>query len=155
MSVDQANAHLNQLVLRTLTFPTFQSSAYPTWAQDAQTFFVAHKLFSIVKGTEPNPAGDVTSEIVGGDLLNADGEILIGEPTENWPALDKSIWDWNRRHTAAYGLLKASVRGDKAVISKVANCESAHEIWQTLANEYGNSSSIMLRVLERQLPTMI
>lgn len=69
--------------------------------------------------------------------------------------MDKNIWDWNRRHTAAYGLLKASVRGTKAVVSKISNCENAYEIWQTLANEYGNSSSIMLRVLERQLPMMI
>jgi gag-polypeptide of LTR copia-type len=41
------------------------------------------------------------------------------------------------------------------VISKVTNCESAYDIWQTLASEYGNSSAIMLRVLERQLPTII
>jgi hypothetical protein len=89
------------------TFPTFEARHFPSWAQEAQTFFVAHKLFSIVKGTELNPAGpDVTSEIISGNLLNAEGTILIGEPTKEWLALDRSISDWNRHHTAAYGLPK-------------------------------------------------
>lgn len=125
----------------------------------AKSFFIQHKLFGIVNGHEPNPAGDVLPQSHDGQIRLANGTILedsgeSNEPAPLWSEETKAIWEWNRKHTLVYGFLKGSLIDQPAAYAKVIDCVKAQDIWTTLAKEFGQSSNVMLRVLEAQLTTL-
>ena len=47
-----------------------------------------------------------------------------------------------------------SLTDNPAAYSKVIDCKTAHDVWETLTKEYGKSSNVILRVLETQLSTL-
>ena len=126
--------HISQLALPKLDFPSFKPENYRTWSHMARIFFVQHELFDIVNGNVSNPAGD---------------------PTPTWSDEQRRIWDWNRRHGLAYGFIMKSLTDNPAAYSKVIDCKTAHDVWEILAKEYGQSSNVVLRVLEAQLSALI
>src|SRR5438876_1353365 len=147
--------HPTQLALPKFDFPSFKPESYRTWSHMARIFFVQHELFDIVNGNEPNPAGaNVIPKVHDGFIRLTDGSILQGDPTPAWSAQQRSIWDWNRRHGLAYGFIMKSLTDNPAAYSKVIDCRTANDVWTTLAKEYGQSSNVILRVLEAQLSAM-
>jgi hypothetical protein len=158
MSIESAN-HVQQLVLPKVNFPPFKSKTYFTSADMAKSFFIQHKLFGIANGHESNPAGNVLPQshdgeirLVGGTILENGGQ--RNEPAAIWSEETKAIWEWNRKHTLVYGFLKASLIDEPAAYTKGIDCHTANEIWARLAKEFGQSSNVMLRVLESQLMTL-
>jgi len=146
--------HSSQLALPKFDFPSFKPENYRTWSHMARIFFVQHELFGIVNGNEPNLAGDVIPKVHDGLVRLADGSILHGDPAPTWSAQQRSVWDWNHRHGLAYGFIMKSLTDNPAAYSKVIDCKTAHDVWETLAKEYGQSSNVILRVLEAQLSTL-
>jgi len=147
--------HANQLALPKLDFPTFKPENYRTWSHMARIFFVQHELFDIVNGNEPNPAGtNILPKVHDGLVRLADGSILHGDPAPTWSDVQRRIWDWNRRHGLAYGFIMKSLTDNPAAYSKVIDCRTAHNVWETLTKEYGQSSNVILRVLEAQLSAL-
>ena len=146
--------HPTQLALPKFDFPSFKPENYRTWSHMARIFFVQHELFDIVNGNVPNPAGDVIPKVHDGLVRLADGSILHGDPTPTWSDEQRRIWDWNRRHGLAYGFIMKSLTDNPAAYSKVIDCKTAHDVWETLAKEYGQSSNVVLRVLEAQLSAL-
>ena len=47
-----------------------------------------------------------------------------------------------------------SLADDAAAYSKVIDCKTANDVWKTLAKEFGQSSNVLLRVLESQLSVL-
>ena len=62
-----------------------------------------------------------------------------------------SIWEWNRKHTLIYSFLMGALIDEPAAYAKVIDCTTTYNVWTTLSKEYGQSSNVMLRVLESQL----
>jgi hypothetical protein len=153
-----------QIALPKVSFPVLkmvgpnQSTNYHNYRDMAKSFFIQHKLFGIVSGHQPNPAGNVLPQSYDGEIHLADGSILEDgardEPSPIWSDEIKDIWEWNRKHTLVYGFLKGSLTEFPAAYSKVIDCVTAQEIWTTLEKDYGQSSNVMLRVLESQLTTL-
>jgi hypothetical protein len=157
MSIPSAS-NIQQLVLPRVNFPPFKKGNYRTWADMAKSFFIQHKLFGIVNGSEPNPAGNVLPQSHDGEIRFADGTILDdgdrNVPAPLWSEETKNIWEWNRKHTLVYGFLKGALIEEPTAYAKVIDCTTAQEIWTTLAKEYGQSSNVMLRVLESMLQAL-
>lgn len=82
-----------QIVLPKVNFPVFkagnQTTNYHNWMDMAKSFF---KLFGIVSGHQPNPAGNVLLQNYDGEIHLADGTILedgaCDEPSPIYPLLD-------------------------------------------------------------------
>jgi hypothetical protein len=70
-----------QIALPKVNFPAFkaanQTTNYHNWMDMAKSFFVQHKLFGIVSGHQPNPAGNVLPQSHDGEIRLADGSILL------------------------------------------------------------------------------
>jgi gag-polypeptide of LTR copia-type len=150
---------MQQLVLPRVNFPPFKKGNYRTWADMAKSFFIQHKLFGIVIGTDANPAGNVLPQSYDGEIRLASGEILDDSgdrdvPAPAWSDDTKAIWEWNRKHTLVHGFLKGSLIDEPAAYAKIIDCTTANDIWVTLAKEYGQSSNVMLRVLESTLNSL-
>jgi len=47
-----------------------------------------------------------------------------------------------------------SLTDDAAAYSKVIDCNTAHDIWKPLQKEYGQSSNVLLCILELQLSAL-
>jgi hypothetical protein len=105
------------IVLPKVNFPAFkaanQTTNYHNWMDMAKSFFIQHKLFSIVSVHQPNPAGNVLPHSFDGEIRLPDGSILEDgardEPSLVWSDEIKAIWEWNRKHTLVYGFLKGSL----------------------------------------------
>jgi hypothetical protein len=153
---------IQQLALPKVSFPVFkaanQTTNYRTWKDMAKSFFIQHKLFGIVNGSDLNPAGNVLPQSHDGEIRLANGTILnsidSNKPDPSWSEETTAIWEWNRKHTLIYGFLKGSLIDEPAAYAKVIDCVTAKDIWTTLAKEYGQSSNVMLRVLEAQITTL-
>jgi transposase InsO family protein len=124
----------------------------------ANSFFIQHKLFGIVNGTDTNPAGNVLPQSYDGEVRLASDEILADAdrdvPGPVWSEDTKAVWEWNKKHTLVHGFLKGSLIDESAAYAKIIDCTTANEIWVTLAKEYGQSSNVMLRVLEGTVATL-
>src|SRR5436305_6181647 len=143
---------VDRLSLLRVEFPTFKSANYRTWSHMARVFFVQHDLFGIVDGTDSNPAGEgILPKVHDGKVRLYDGTVLNGDPLPTWSDHQKDVWKWNRRHGLAYEFIMRSLFDDPAAYSKVIDCKTAHDVWETLLKEYSQSSNIILRVLESQL----
>ena len=125
---NQPVVHPNQLALPKFDFPSFKPENYRTWCHIARIFFVQHELFDIVNGNEPNPAGDVIPKVHDGLVRLADGSILQGDPAPSWSDEQRRTWDWNRRHSLAYGFIMKSLTDNPAAYSKVIDCKTAHDV---------------------------
>ena len=125
---NQPVVHPNQLALPKFDFPSFKPENYHTWSHMARIFFVQHKLFDIVNGNEPNPAGDILPKVHDGLVRLADGSILQGDPAPTWSDEQRRTWDWNRRHSLAYGFIMKSLTDNPAAYSKVIDCKTAHDV---------------------------
>jgi hypothetical protein len=144
--------NIKQLSLPKYEFPIFKVKDWRTWQHMAKVFFIQHDLYRIVDGSEENPAGaDVLPKTFDGKIRQADGSILEGEPDATWGAPQRKLWDWNRRHGIAYGFILKSLTEERNAYSKITGCKTAHDVWDTLAKQYGSSSNVILRVLESQL----
>jgi len=51
----------------------------------------------------------------------------------------------------AYGFIMKSLSDDATAYSKVIDHKTAHDVWGTLAKEYGQSRNAILHVLEARL----
>jgi len=153
--ISQSNSSIGQLTLPKIDFPTFKSANYCAWSHMARIFFVQHGLYSIVNRYEPNPAGPtILPKVFDGIVRLAYGSTLQDDPAPTWSDEQRRIWDWNHRHALAYGFIMKSLTDDAAAYSKVIDCKTAHGVWETLAKEYGQSSNVLLRVLESQLSAL-
>ena len=149
------NPLISQLALPKIDFPTFKSANYHTWSHMTRIFFIQHGLYSIVNGYEPNPASpNILPTVFDGLVRLADGSTLNGDPIPTWSDAQKHVWNWNHRHTLAYGFIIKSLTDDAAAYSKVIDCKMAHDIWEALTKEYGQSSNVFLCVLELQLSVL-
>jgi len=109
-----------------------QNTNYYNYQDMAKSFLIQHKLFGIVSGQQPNPAGNVIPQSFDGEIRLADGTVLEDgerdEPSLVWPDETKAIWEWNRKHTLVYGFLKGSLTDGPAAYSKIIDCVTAQEI---------------------------
>jgi len=72
-----------------------------------------------------NPAGPTNlPRVFGGTVRLADGFILQGDPPPTWSDGQRHIWDWNRRHGLAYGVIKSRT-DDASAYSKVIDGKTA------------------------------
>jgi hypothetical protein len=118
--------------------------------------FIQHDLYSIVDGSEVNPAGaNVLPKVVDGKIRQADGSILEGEPQATWSAPQRKLWDWHCHHSIAYGFILKSLSEEPNAYSKITDCKTAHAVLDTLAKQFGQSPNIILRILEVYIDVLV
>jgi transposase InsO family protein len=141
-----------------LTLGRFDSDNFHDWVHTAQRFFVQYKLWDILTGETPNPAGDVEPSVTSGKIdlgpnvePHDDGTIhrfLKGDPETPY---EVSVFKWNEKHNLAYNYLLDSVKYDRAAYSRIVGCKTAPDAWQQLVTQYGARSDAKLGMLEEQL----
>ena len=47
-----------------------------------------------------------------------------------------------------------SLTENPAAYAKVIDCKTAHDVWETMTKEYGQSSNVILRILEAELSAL-
>src|SRR5947199_4240073 len=143
-----------------LTLGKFDADDLHDWVHTAQRFFVQYKLWDIVTGETPNPAGDVEPSVTSGKIdlgpnvePRADGSIrriLRGEPDPKFPN-EIAVYKWNERHSLAYNYLLDAVKSDRAAYSRIVGCKTATDAWQKLVTQYGARSDAKLSILKEEL----
>src|SRR5437762_5178177 len=130
MSESGSGSKQRTIVLTKLEDPTH----YRLWRVATEATFDVYNVLNIVLGTEPKPISlDSSSEI---------SEAIIAD----------EIADWERRHKLAREALYSSLK--PAQLIRVAHLQSAHEIWQRLADEYGRISELKLAQLHTKLRSL-
>jgi hypothetical protein len=140
-----------------LTLGKFDQDDFPDWMHTAQRFFVQYKLWDIITGETPNPAGDVEPSVTSGkiDLGERVGptpqmRFLRGEPDPQRPH-EVAVYKWNERHSLAYNYLLDSVKPDRSAYSRIVGCKTAADAWKKLVMQYGARSDAKLSLLEERL----
>ena len=120
----------------------------------ARIFFVQHKLFNIVNGSEPIPARSILPKVLDMCIRLANGLIPQANPIQKWSAEERSIWHWNCYHVLAYGLIMKSLTNDATAYFKVIDCKTVYDVWKTVTKKYGQSSNLILYILKAQISTL-
>ena len=131
MSESGSGSRQRTIVLTKLEDPTH----YRLWRVATEATFDVYNVLNIVLGTEPKPIPpeDDSSEL---------SEAIIAD----------EIIDWEQRHKLAREALYSALK--PAQLIRVAHLQSAHEIWQRLADEYGRISELKLAQLHTKLRSL-
>lgn len=96
-------------------------------------------------------AYNVLPKVHDGKIRLNDGTVLVDDPNSAWSDHQKNVWAWDRRHPGLAYMIwihqETPFRRRRSLLPSY----TAHDMWETMSKGYGQSSNVILRVLESQL----
>jgi len=121
-------------IIKTISLKKLKPESYRFWVSASSATLQVHNCWNIVLGQEPKPASSDENAVI-------------------TPTLRKSISSWETRHSLAREALLNAL--EDAELVKVYQLQTAKEIWDRLAEEYGSVSDLKYARAEATLRSLI